>query len=1124
MLLRYLPESQQTGSGRFCLRFEVLGPVRVLGEAGIEVGRPSHRRLLSVFALAGGDRLSADALMDRFWPQSPPDTARAALQTHVAALRRLLGDDVIVTEAGGYRLNLADHALDVDVFTTLGVEAAEWSGDREWESGLQSVDGALALWRGEPYVELADDGFARPEITRLHEQRLALLELRAEALIGLDRAGEALPDLEAWVLQHPLRERLWEHLMTARYRLGRHAEALRAFREVSEHLAEIGVEPGERLRRLEEKVLFHDRSLMGTRHNLPLELDSFIGRDVERGDVAKLLGENRLVTLTGAGGSGKTRLAANVARAALDDYPDGVWLVELAALRDPDLIPTEVARVIGIKPRSADVLQDLTEALVGDRCLIILDNCEHLSVGPARVAEALLRGVPELDILATSRAPLRVPGEATYDVPGLSLPSEAITVSDALDHAALVLFADRSSLGIPSFSLNEDNIEDVALICHRLDGMPLAIELAAARAKHIPLDVIADRLDSRFQLLTDGAATAPERHQTLEATIDWSYQLLTNQEQAVLRRLSVFRGGFDIDMAETVGSGEDIDRGEVVAVLSSLAEESLVVPYEWRGGLRYRLLETVRAFTRARLEERGEADAAGRRLQQWCLTLADDFWTGIYDEKRQQVVTRAGEDLDNLVAAVGWTETKGEARNESRLLSVIAWLWLELGYVARSHGLMARAIDLSDDRVRRAEMKAHQSYTSWALNDPAEAWAHIESAYEVFKDEPPSPAAVYAISYYANLHWILVDRDARGGLAAAAQGVRAAIATGNVLSEVRARTTRSTVLVSSGQEREGLEELDQAMALLAQVEDRPFALKLLHNAITTLMTVRSVRRTEPRRVVDRMVAVAESVEQLSRNACDWVAFVWIQTGEWEKAREILEVDANTPHLEASDRLAMLIPRATLLWMQGDLAAALSDVREAEALGVNPRWYHDFLSLKAEIATDRGELDETREVAGFYLGFEVDSSEVAKKLGTLHPLVRAEVDAAMQPDTADRAEHVRRAEEAFATMRRLLEEHPAPSTGSYMAETHDTHLTFARAELSRLGGSNPELWQQAFEEADFIYYRLYAQWRLAEALLNAGELEDGEQHLADAHSESQRIGAKLLVSRVDATAATHDLPL
>jgi predicted ATPase/class 3 adenylate cyclase len=380
------------------------------------------------------------------------------------------------------------------------------------------------------------------------------------------------------------------------------------------------------------------RSLEAFRHNLPVQLTSFIGRKREMAEVKRLLAESRLLTLTGSGGCGKTRLALQVAADLLEEFPEGVWLVELAPLADPGLVPQAVASVLGLREEPGRSLTaTLTDALRARSLLLVLDNCEHLLSACAQLVESLLHACPQLRVLASSREGLGIGGEQTYPVPSLSLPDpQRLPALDELqEYEAVRLFAERAGLSQPRFAVTAANAPSVVQVCRRLDGIPLAIELAAARMKALPVEKIAERLDDCFRLLTGGSRTALPRQQTLRALIDWSYNLLSEPERTLLRRVSVFAGGWTLEAAEAVCAGEaecagappgplpGIKAWEVIDLLTSLVEKSLVMYEEQGGEARYRLLETVRQYARDRLLETGEAAAVRGRHRDWCLALAE---------------------------------------------------------------------------------------------------------------------------------------------------------------------------------------------------------------------------------------------------------------------------------------------------------------------------------------------------------------------------------------------------------------------------------------------------------------------------------------------------------------------
>src|ERR671916_121532 len=362
-------------------------------------------------------------------------------------------------------------------------------------------------------------------------------------------------------------------------------------------------------------------------NNLPSELSSFVGREEELAEVKRLLENGRLLTLTGSGGCGKTRLALAVARELVEGFEDGVWLVELASLADPSLVPQVVAFTLGVREQPGRSLTEtLSDYLSSKKMLLVLDNCEHLIEACATLAEALLRSCPELRVMATSREALGITGEVAWHVPSLSLPDvrRLPDIESLPRYESARLFVERAAAVKQTFTLTDQNAVAVAQVCYRLDGIPLAIELAAARAKVLSVEQIADRLNDPFGLLSAGGRTAMPRHRTLHATMDWSHELLPDEERALFRRLSVFAGGFSLEAAESVCAGEELERDEVLELLSHLVDKSLVVAREVSGEARYRLLETVRQYAREKLSESDEAELLRERHAGFYLALAEE--------------------------------------------------------------------------------------------------------------------------------------------------------------------------------------------------------------------------------------------------------------------------------------------------------------------------------------------------------------------------------------------------------------------------------------------------------------------------------------------------------------------
>jgi predicted ATPase len=444
-------------------------------------------------------------------------------------------------------------------------------------------------------------------------------------------------------------------------------------------------------------------------NNLPLELSSFVGRGWETAEVEELLLGNRLLTLTGAGGSGKTRLALAVAHGVLDGYADGAWLVELAPLSDPDLVAQAVASVLGVRETPGTPLVDSLRAHLGSRqALLVLDNCEHLVGACADLASNLLRSCPGLRILATSRETLGVPGEAIFAVPPLSLPDpRRLPAPGGLpEYEAVRLFVERARAVKADFSLDEGNALAVAQICYRLDGIPLAIELAAARVRVLSAGRISSRLDDSFSLLASGGRTAMARHGTLRATMDWSYELLSVEERGLLERLSVFAGGFTLEAVEFVGAGDDTAESDVLELMTSLVDKSLVQVEEHEGDFRYRLLETVRQYGRERLgESREEAGIAERHA---------DFFVGLAERAAPELKGHAQvawlehleREHDNLRAAMRWLLERGEVETAVQLAWALRLFWYVRGRQREGYRYTAETLQLDGDLPASVRAKA----------------------------------------------------------------------------------------------------------------------------------------------------------------------------------------------------------------------------------------------------------------------------------------------------------------------------------------------------------------------------------------------------------------------------------
>jgi predicted ATPase/DNA-binding SARP family transcriptional activator len=550
--------------------------------------------------------VSADALIDALWSGTPPEGAVTTLRSYASKLRSTLGGRVQIQRvSAGYRLELPPECVDMIRFDSRVQEGTELHRRGHYRRATEELRSALGLWRGRPFSGLRDDPFLA-EIARLEELRLRALELRVDADLEVGRTSELVDELEGLLALYPFRERLWRHLMLALYRSGRQADALAAYHRARRALdEELGIEPGPELQDLEAAILNQEVAPAAARRtpiaSLPFPLTSFVGRDREVATVRALMNQARHVTLVGIGGAGKTRLALELARTS-DSMADGVAFVDLAAVADPDQVPATVAAVLGLREAPAqEAMAGLVNHMRGAEMLLVLDSCEHLRQAVANLIEQLLTAASDLRILATSREVLGLSGETTYPVPAMTLPSLDDDAETVMRSDAVRLLVDRATRSRHDLRVDAPGYQTAARICRELDGLPLAIELAAARSNVLSLEEIAIRLEDRFGFLVSSRRSGPPRHSALRATMDWSYDLLDADAQGLLTRLSVFPAGASLrSIAEVCGDG---DAREVERLLERLVDASLVLPVGGRSGTRYRLLETVREYAAGRLGE-----------------------------------------------------------------------------------------------------------------------------------------------------------------------------------------------------------------------------------------------------------------------------------------------------------------------------------------------------------------------------------------------------------------------------------------------------------------------------------------------------------------------------------------
>jgi predicted ATPase/DNA-binding SARP family transcriptional activator len=663
---------------------DLLGPLQVCSDAGevVPLGSAKLRTLLALLALHPGQVVSADRLVEGLWGEHPPAGTANALQSLVAKLRRALGpDEVVRTARPGYVLDVPADAVDTGRFDLLVDRGRKAVADGNPSDAAAAFRGALALWRGEALADFRYDDWAQAEITRLSEARLAAFEDRVAADLECGRHTEMVGELEAAVAEAPLRERLRGELMLALYRSGRQAEALRMFQDARRHLAdELGLEPGPELRRLEVAIAAQDPALDLVDQapyrargrpltNLRPPLTPTIGRDTEVSRVRELVDAHRLVSIVGVGGAGKTRLALEVALAQQPRFADGAWFAELAPLGDPDAIGVAVANALdvpssgGPEPAVDGRLGRLTSYLAEQEVLIVLDNCEHLITAAAAVAEELLMACPGLRVLTTSREALGLPAEVVWPLAPLS-PEDSVA-----------LFAARASSVDVGFELTDETAPVVADVCDRLDGMPLAIELAAARVRAFPVSQIAARLDDRFRLLTGGARTALPRHQTLGAVVDWSYDLLFEEERRLFERLSVFAGGWDVEGAEAVCADDALPAADVADLLGRLVDKSLVVAHHDTGRPPYTMLLTLAHYGRERLADTGLADEVRKRHARWFGSLAGRSQGAFCGAGQRAWLQTVAQNRDNLRSAFDYALEEGHADLALTIAGGLGWYW-----------------------------------------------------------------------------------------------------------------------------------------------------------------------------------------------------------------------------------------------------------------------------------------------------------------------------------------------------------------------------------------------------------------------------------------------------------------
>jgi predicted ATPase/DNA-binding SARP family transcriptional activator len=689
------------------MEFRILGPLEVeLDGPPISAKGHKPRALLGLLLLHRNQPVAPEQLIDDLWGDDAPATAANTLQVYVSQVRKIVFDR-LKTEGGSYRLRVEADELDADLFERLAGDGATALGRKSYGEAAELLAEALALWRGPALADLRYDAFAQGEIARLEELRLAAVEDRIEADLGLGRHDQLVGELESLVSDHPTRERLRGLQMLALYRAGRQADALEAYRQAREALLEeLGLEPGPELKELEQAILRQDEALSRRplpESNVPVPVSSLVGRQRELDEIANALRDGtRVLTLTGPGGSGKTRLAIEAANLLASELRDGAFFVALDAIRDRALLLPAIGQAVAVRESSEQpLLESLAERLTGRQALLLIDNFEQLAEAAPELSQ-VLETSPGLTILVTSRAALRISGEQEYPVDPLG-PEDAVA-----------LFVERAHGADPRFRLTDENADAVKEIVARLDGLPLAVELAAARTKLLPPEAMLALLDERLDLLSRGARDLPERHRALRDTVAWSYDLLGTEEKELFARLGVFGGGFTLESAVAVCDAS-------LDGVATLIDDSLLE----RDGRRLRMLETIREYALEQLEADEDAEFVRRRHAEHFLKLAE----AEPDSGQAAWLARMDAERNNFRSALTWSLDLGEASLALRLAAALWEFWWVRGYLAEGRGWLDAA--LARGRTAAPELRARALHAAGSL---ATRQGDYESAAALFEE------------------------------------------------------------------------------------------------------------------------------------------------------------------------------------------------------------------------------------------------------------------------------------------------------------------------------------------------------------------------------------------------------
>jgi predicted ATPase/DNA-binding SARP family transcriptional activator len=991
------------------MQIAMLGPLEVRTDAGElrAISGVRLARLLIALALQPGRVVTSSYLVDAVWDEAPPDDPGNAVQALVSRLRRAAPGIDVARRAQGYVLDIDPDSVDVRRFEAL-VEQAGRDATASPAMASDRLREALALWRGPALVDAGDATFAHGPRARLDELRLDALQARIEADLRRGAGNGLIAELEGLVVAYPLREPFVKLLMRALHAAGDRGRALAVYDTARKRLDDdLGVSPSADLAAEHVRILRADdeprardfaepRSAAGPRRpsttrdiataeatpppltNLRAEISSFVGRERDIAALDELIAAHRLVTLTGPGGAGKTRLAGHVARGRLDAMPDGVWMVEFAPVTDPADLVVTVLDVLGVRDRAlvrgagstgigrrdvaVDPLERLLSALRERHALLVLDNCEHLLDAAADLAGTILGSCPGVRIMATSREPIGLTGEALWPVEPLAAPpvDPVPSAAEVADYPAVRLLLQRAAAARPGFAITDENAGVIARVVRALDGMPLAIELAAARLRAMTVEQLASRLDDRFTLLIAGSRTAMPRHQTLRAVVDWSWDLLNDPERVMWRRLSVFTGGATLAAAERQVS--DGALGEVTALdaLTSLVDRSLLAVRDEGPEPRYHMLETIRAYGQLRLDESGEEHAAREAHAAYFDELAVRARDELFGRHQLEWFAKLSADHDNLNAAVRHANAAGDVRNATRLVGSLGWYWWLRGHRNEGTELIKATVAIAGaDPVGEAREELAVAYTVGALLTVAHEmslaleWFDAAAALADGLEQPVAPLlrmlpplrtvflAYQAVGYRDDMVTVMPVDDDDTWVAAASRLLRAHIRLnfGRAHDAANDDFAAALELFRARGERWGIAFSLLSLGLLAAWRgDIDVAVSNLEEAIE--------RVSEMGAWEDRVGFGA----QLAR-------LRWL-TGDKEQAYDALAAAERDAH-----RIGVPEEQATVAWtaadfarFDGDLDRAQRHIDRADQLST----YHDVApQLRALVIGGRGYLDRAR---------------------------------------------------------------------------------------------------------------------------------------------------------------------